>query len=104
MQQDWPGNIRELRNYVRRYCVFGEGGPLESHKDVREVDSQPTCLPWKEYMEQQEQQYVEQVLQKVKGQVSAAHQLMGISRKSLYDKINKYGLELTRYREEGGGG
>jgi two-component system C4-dicarboxylate transport response regulator DctD len=53
-------------------------------------------------MEQQERQYVEQVLQKVGGQVSAAHQLMGISRKSLYDKINKYGLELTRYREEGG--
>jgi two-component system C4-dicarboxylate transport response regulator DctD len=102
MQQDWPGNIRELRNFVRRYCVFGEGGPLETRTDDGEVNPPPASLPWKEYMEQQERQYVEQVLQKVGGQVSAAHQLMGISRKSLYDKINKYGLELTRYREEGG--
>lgn len=53
-------------------------------------------------MERQEQLYVEQVLKQVGGQVSLAHQRMGISRKSLYDKINKYGLDLHQFREEGG--
>ncbi len=28
MRQDWPGNIRELRNVVRRYCGLGEREPL----------------------------------------------------------------------------
>jgi two-component system C4-dicarboxylate transport response regulator DctD len=42
---------------------------------------------------------VEEVLRRVGGQVSAAHQVMGISRKSLYDKINKYGIALHQYRE-----
>jgi Response regulator containing CheY-like receiver, AAA-type ATPase, and DNA-binding domains len=51
-------------------------------------------------MDQQEQLYVEQVLRQVGGQVSLAHQLMGISRKSLYDKINKYGIALHRFREK----
>jgi len=51
-------------------------------------------------MEQQEQLYVEEVLRRVGGQVSAAHQVMGISRKSLYDKINKYGIALHQYREK----
>ena len=59
-----------------------------------------SCLGWKEYMEQQERLYVQQVLQQVSGQVSQAHQLMGISRKSLYDKINKYGIELSTLRDK----
>nr|WP_321465851.1 sigma-54 dependent transcriptional regulator [uncultured Desulfobulbus sp.] len=104
MQQDWPGNIRELRNFVRRYCVLGGQEPGQILPEVEPIDDETTCLPWKEYMEQQERCYVEQVLRKVGGQVSAAHQVMGISRKSLYDKINKYGLDLSRFREENADG
>ena len=102
MRQDWPGNIRELRNFVRRYCVLGEGQPLPVAPATASAEVASECLPWKEHMEEQERRYLEQVLQQVSGQVSAAHQLMGISRKSLYDKINKYGLDLNRFRSEGG--
>ena len=102
MRQEWPGNIRELRNFVRRYCVLGEREPGAMQPVAEVADPETDCLPWKEYMEQQERLYVEQVLRKVGGQVSVAHQMMGISRKSLYDKINKYGLDLGRFREEGG--
>jgi two-component system, NtrC family, C4-dicarboxylate transport response regulator DctD len=98
MQQDWPGNIRELRNFVRRYCVLGVPEPIEKSAQSLMISPGIPSLPWKEYMDQQERLYVEQVLRGVGGQVSAAHQLMGISRKSLYDKINKYGLELHQYR------
>ena len=100
MVQDWPGNIRELRNFVRRYCVLGErdSAPARIAAPVAELET--VTLPWKEYMDQQERLYVEQVLRKVGGQVSAAHQLMGISRKSLYDKINKYQIELHQLREK----
>jgi DNA-binding NtrC family response regulator len=34
--QDWPGNIRELRNYVRRICVFGEE-PQTGNEDLGPV-------------------------------------------------------------------
>lgn len=99
--QDWPGNIRELRNFVRRYCVLGErdSSPARTASPIAEPET--ATLPWKEYMDQQERLYVEQILRKVGGQVSAAHQLMGISRKSLYDKVNKYGIELHQLREKG---
>jgi len=49
-------------------------------------------------MEQQEERHARDVPPRVRGQVSLAHQLMGISRKSLYDKINKYQINLERFR------
>jgi two-component system C4-dicarboxylate transport response regulator DctD len=101
MQQDWPGNIRELRNYVRRYCVLGAGQLGGGEPAPSPVLPEIPSLTWKAFMEQQEQLYVEEILQRAGGQVSRAHQLMGISRKSLYDKINKYRIELHRLREEG---
>jgi two-component system C4-dicarboxylate transport response regulator DctD len=98
MQREWPGNIRELRNFVRRYCVLGASEPAgETPVRAALAPSIPE-LNWKEYMEQQERLYVEQVLQKAGGQVGAAYQLMGISRKSLYDKINKYRIALDQFR------
>jgi two-component system, NtrC family, C4-dicarboxylate transport response regulator DctD len=101
MQQDWPGNVRELRNYVRRYCVLGTADPAGETAAEPVMAHGSVGLSWKAYMEQQERLYVEQILRQVGGQVSAAHQVMGISRKSLYDKINKYGIELHLFREEG---
>ena len=98
MERDWPGNIRELRNFVRRYCVFGGDVPLFERAGKRAGKPERLCLPWKEYMEQQEQRYIQDILQRTGGQVSMAHQLMGISRKSLYEKINKYQINLEQFR------
>lgn len=105
MEQEWPGNVRELRNFVRRHCVLGDREPLETvpaSSMVADVSTVPE-LPWKEYMDRQERLYVEQILKRVDGRVSAAHQVMGISRKGLYDKINKYGIDLRQFRREGAG-
>lgn len=103
MLHDWPGNIRELRNAVRRYCVMGgssDGALFAGHEE--QVVPVETTLTWREYMNRQEQRYVEDILRKTRGQVSEAHQRMKISRKSLYDKINKYGIDLQQIREECG--
>ena len=101
MARDWPGNIRELRNFVRRTCVLGEDGPTPAGTPPVTAGAEGVCLPWKEHMEAQEHQYLLQVLQQTGGQVRAAHQLMGISRKSLYEKINKYGIDLRPLRDKG---
>jgi two-component system C4-dicarboxylate transport response regulator DctD len=101
MARDWPGNIRELRNFVRRTCVLGEEGPAAPEMEpTATAGPEGGCLPWKEYMEAQERQYLLQVLRRTGGQVSAAHQLMGLSRKSLYDKINKYSIDLRPFRDK----
>jgi len=107
LERGWPGNVRELRNYVRRACVLGTkeevaAKPEDSPPALAEVASEtPPGLPWKAFMERQERTYLEEVLKESGGQVNLACQRMEISRKSLYDKINKYQIDLGAFRCKG---
>ncbi len=96
--RDWPGNIRELRNTVRRFCVLGDAGTT-TQPATNEERGGGEVRPWREHMEAEERRYLEQVLGLAGGQVNLACSWMGLSRKSLYEKINKHGIELTRFRE-----
>ena len=115
MERDWPGNVRELRNYVRRVCVLGSKEDLAVKAVEAETpplanmlkslatarSSAPPGLPWKDFMERQERRYLEETLKESGGQVNLACQRMEISRKSLYDKINKYQIDLGVFRGKG---
>lgn len=99
--QDWPGNIRELRNHVRRACVFGEP---EAEPATAAVPAAATGGPdrqsLKDYIEQQEKEYIIRTLSAHGGKVGACHQLLGLSRKGLYDKINRYSIDLGAWKKE----
>lgn len=95
--QDWPGNVRELRNAVRRLCVFGE----EDETPEKVIPVVPLGMgggSLKSYIESQEKAYIIKVLRDYKGKVGLAHQILGLSRKGLYDKINKYDIELDQVK------
>lgn len=99
--QDWPGNIRELRNYVRRICVFGEE-PTNENEDSNHLppDLGENKLPQlREYIEPLEKEYITRVLCGHGGKVGLAHQVLGLSRKGLYDKINKYSIDLDACKD-----
>jgi two-component system C4-dicarboxylate transport response regulator DctD len=106
MERDWPGNVRELRNYVRRACVLGpkEEGNIEKRREALPLASATALIdaaravPWKDFMAEQERRYLEEMLQASGGQVNLACRRMEISRKSLYDKINKYQINLRNFR------
>ncbi len=95
----WPGNVRELRNHVRRLCILGtletgQGGGVKA--SAREDGDN---LPLKEFMDRTEKTYIIEVLQDTEGQVGPAYERLGISRKSFYDKISKYRIDLAGYRK-----
>jgi two-component system, NtrC family, C4-dicarboxylate transport response regulator DctD len=94
--QDWPGNIRELRNYVRRLCVFGEKRGEDPGSEIllaSPIEKHPRPA-LKTYMDQQEKEYIISILKECHGKVGLAYQILGLSRKGLYDKVNKYGIHL----------
>ena len=92
----WPGNIRELRNTVRRMCVFGEQKRARSENSAGAGSGTAAPLPLSDFLAHQERDYVVRTLQEHKGNVSSASRSLGLSRKGLYDKMNRYGINRLK--------
>ncbi len=86
----WPGNVRELRNRVRRICVLGcDGITGEKRGDDQTL---------REFVAEQERQFIVNVLRQHRGRVGAVYEKLGLSRKGLYDKIKRYHIDLEQLR------
>jgi two-component system response regulator HydG len=99
----WPGNIRELRNVLERACMLSEGRMLSEREVLvalgggqRAVPSSTAKLAGPESEPAQEpeldRRQIEQALQKVGGNRSAAARLLGVSRRALYRRLDTFGL------------
>jgi DNA-binding NtrC family response regulator len=100
----WPGNVRELRNVIERACMLSDGRIL-SERDVFTVlgaaaprvpePPRPTVPPPLGDTDAEpalDRRVIEQVLQQVGGNRSAAARLLGISRRALYRRLDSLGL------------
>ncbi len=91
---EWPGNVRELENRVRRAVVMAEGRyirPVDLELDLKSGVSAAVTL--KEAREQVERDLVRRALTKHKGNISRAAESIGISRPTLYELMEKLGIE-----------
>lgn len=103
---DWPGNIRELQNYIARAMInmrFNETTIEENHLPhlvdliPKEIEEEPLILKevhsLQSQMEAHEKAYIESVLNKNKGHKVNTAKDLEISIRNLYYKLNKYALE-----------
>jgi two-component system, NtrC family, response regulator HydG len=98
---DWPGNLRELRNVVRRSVLLADGKSIEA--DVLPIEmvmsnhqstvASVSVYDLKALSEVQERELISKTLHEVKYNKSKAARLLNIDRKTLYLKIEKYGME-----------
>ncbi|CAN5732557.1 acetoacetate metabolism transcriptional regulator AtoC [soil metagenome] len=94
----WPGNVRELRNVIERAVVICSGEQIERHHfapypiEQRErLRSEDTItLPGGTPLEEIERQMIMRTLQKTKNNKTRAAVLLGISLKTLHNKLNLY--------------
>ncbi|MBW9265958.1 MAG: PEP-CTERM-box response regulator transcription factor [Candidatus Thiodiazotropha sp. (ex. Lucinisca nassula)] len=90
----WPGNVRELENRIKRSVVMADEQmitPSELQLTEGSEDVMPVNL--REVREQAEAKAIIRAMSFVGGNVSKAADLLGISRPTLYDLVNKYGLK-----------
>jgi transcriptional regulator with PAS, ATPase and Fis domain len=93
MEYDWPGNIRELRNTIERMIFLSDQSLITlTHLPDNLKDASSFTEVQKEEESLQEARLIEETLQKTYGNKSAAADLLGISRGTLYNKIKEYGL------------
>jgi transcriptional regulator with PAS, ATPase and Fis domain len=103
-QYEWPGNLRELRNVIERAVILAGDRPIgleEIHipaRRTRETASIPMGLPASASaaedlsLSDQEEQMIRQALEKSGGNKSKAARLLGITRRALYGRLDKYGI------------
>jgi DNA-binding NtrC family response regulator len=94
----WPGNVRELENLVEMLLAYGKS-PVVRVSDLPErivqlsLDQKTTTLGDEVFtLKEAEKQLIINALAKSKGNKSHAAQMLGISRKSLYKKLDDYGI------------
>lgn len=92
----WPGNIRELENVIERAMNMVDLNCFIEPKHLStNIKLQETVIPTRtlaEVMEETEKQTIIQCLTAVGGKKTEAAKRLGISRTTLYEKMNKYHL------------
>lgn len=88
----WPGNIRELKSVVRRACVLAKEDWITLNDISLPVDVKPSD-GYKLNMERTEWESIVKALETTDGDKKAAARLLGISRSTLYLKMEKYRLK-----------
>jgi two-component system C4-dicarboxylate transport response regulator DctD len=97
MMADWPGNVRELRNAAERYVLLGDSCGYDIEQMVHGgVDRPAMTLP--EQLECFERGLIEQQLKANNGSIKDTMAALGLPRKTLYDKMRKYGLDRGNYK------
>jgi DNA-binding NtrC family response regulator len=98
----WPGNVRELRNTLERACLTSEGGLLSS-KDLRLGPGSGSAAspPRQGTLAALERERIGDVLDECGGNKAEAARRLGIDRRSLYRRIDQYGLAHVREPREG---
>jgi len=100
MAYDWPGNVRELRNAADRFVLgLGDvvpGGGVPSLQD-------PGQGPLSERLDAVEKSILAAELRRHGGSLKATYEALGLSRKTLYDKLQRHGLRREDFlvSEEG---
>jgi DNA-binding NtrC family response regulator len=95
---DFPGNVRELENIIERGVALTTESVIEPQHlpdDIRDLKiltfrRKDGAMPT---LEEQEILYIKQVLAETAGNKTAASEILGIDRVSLWRKIKRYGLE-----------
>ncbi|MBL8225908.1 MAG: PEP-CTERM-box response regulator transcription factor [Chromatiales bacterium] len=97
----WPGNVREMENKIKGAVIMAEG------KHVTAVDlglptdeAEAPDLNLREVRREAESRAIRNALAYAGGNISKTAQLLGVTRPTLYDLLEKYGIQFDKEKEK----
>jgi formate hydrogenlyase transcriptional activator len=101
----WPGNIRELENFIERSVILTHGTALQA--PISELSNNGRTVPVIDTREANERDEIVRILKVTNGRVAGpdgAAARMDIKRTTLISRMKKLGIDRARYREPVSGG
>ena len=103
LQAPWPGNVRQLINLAERAVLQSRRGQgtiasllMNDHEDMQPVMT-TEGKPLKEYVEAFERMLIDNTMRRHKGSISAVMDELCLPRRTLNEKMAKYGLQRSDY-------
>lgn len=100
----WPGNVRELENKIKGAVIMADGKQVTAADlGIDGIEQVPESLNLREVRQRAESKAIRVALMKSFGNISRAAEQLGVTRPTLYDLLNKYGLSADVYSKRGTG-
>ena len=101
-EHHWPGNVRELENVLERAMNISEVERIEplhlptylTENTIEAIDETINLPKMKEALARVESELIEKALERTRGNKVKAAEVLGISRSSLYDKMESYQINM----------
>ncbi len=90
----WPGNAREMENFIKRAVIMADG-PQITQQDLglNPTEAETTPINLRQVREEAERKALVRALGRVGGNMLQAAELLGVSRPTLYDLLNRHGIK-----------
>jgi two-component system, NtrC family, response regulator len=88
----WPGNVRELENCIKRAVIMADGVSISANDLDLKTDGSESHLNLRQVRDEAEKKAVNHALARADGNVSKAAEVLGISRPTLYELMERFGL------------
>jgi len=95
LNHTWPGNVRELQHSIERCVILSESDILQPHDFFfsRQEEITKEKVSFDNYnLEEIEREVIREVIKKNKGNITKAATDLGLTRTSLYRRMEKFGL------------
>ncbi|MGE5096038.1 MAG: sigma-54-dependent transcriptional regulator [Betaproteobacteria bacterium] len=96
LEYAWPGNVRELLHCIERACILTHGDELRVEELFASDPSAPRAAAGdnlNDYLMECERAYIRSMLDLENGQIARTAARLGISRKNLWEKMKKLGIQ-----------
>ncbi|MGH8133611.1 MAG: PEP-CTERM-box response regulator transcription factor [Steroidobacteraceae bacterium] len=94
----WPGNVRELENRIKGAVIMAEGAVVTANDlGLQDPGDDPEYLNLRVARQRAEAQAVRQALAVAKGNLSRASELLGVTRPTLYDLLERHHLDAAQF-------
>jgi DNA-binding NtrC family response regulator len=101
-QYSWPGNVRELKNTLERVITFNDTGVIQAD-ELEFGEDDPSSVPPTApsggaaatgSLDQMEKDHIIKVLKETGGNKKKAAEILGIERRTLYNKAKRLGIDF----------